>query len=509
MSTNASAPRVKRLADGRQVYEPDGEVLSNFLLDRSPVSVIQGPVGSGKSKGSNMKVYAISHEQAPGPDGVRRTRWAVVRNTYPELKQTTIRTWLDTFPESLFGRFRWSVPYRQVISLPGVWIEVDFLALDKPEDVKKLRSGEYTGFYVNELQYIPKELFDEMTSRAGRYPAVKDGGCTWSGVIADMNAPEEDHWTAIMTGQVELPQGLTDEELRSMQWPEEWKFFMQPAGLLEIAGQEGDVLGYEPNPKAENVKWLKPNYYMEMVRGKTRSWVSSRILNVITVEISGNPVWRAFSEERHVAKQVLRPIPGHDIYVGLDFGRQPAMVAGQHINGRVVVLDELQGHDEGASVFAPKVKARLAQKFPGYTVRFFGDPKGQDKTQSDERTAYEVWASFGMRVAPAPVKMNQIKTRLEAVEFCLTQLVEGVTKFLLSPMCRTLKMAMKGKYHFGKNDENKVEPVKDRWSNIADALQYMILGMGEGRAMVGLTLASGSSLVARVNRSRGAQRRVH
>ena len=34
--------------------------------------------------------------------------------------------------------------------------QVDFLALDDQTDVQKLRSGEYTAFYVNELQYLIK-----------------------------------------------------------------------------------------------------------------------------------------------------------------------------------------------------------------------------------------------------------------------------------------------------------------------------------------------------------------
>ena len=55
--------------------------------------------------------------------------------------------------------------------------EIDFLALDKPEDVRKLRSTEYTGIAFNELQYIEKELFDEADSRL-RYPSKDEGGLT-------------------------------------------------------------------------------------------------------------------------------------------------------------------------------------------------------------------------------------------------------------------------------------------------------------------------------------------
>lgn len=500
-------PEVKRNAQGQVMYEPDGPVLAAFLMDNARVSVCQGPVGSGKSKACNMKLYRLAMQQKPNRSNVRKTRWAVVRNTYGELKNTTIRTWLDTFPEEMYGRFKWSPPYHHVIRVANVEIEVDFLAMDREDEIKKLRSGEYTGFYVNEIQYIHKAVFDEMTSRTGRYPPVKDGGATWHGIIADANAPEEDHWLAIMTNQVEMPRGMSEEEVKSLTWPHQWKHFMQPSGMLEDRDHEGRVIGYRVNPHAENLKWLPENYYSEMIRGKTRGWIDSHVMNRVTVELDGNPVWKNFTAEAHLAAEVLKPMPNSEIHVGLDFGRQPAAILGQEVDGRVIVIDEVIGQDESAAVFAPKVKAHLSQHYPGMTIRFHGDPKGQDKPQSDERTAYDVWASYGMQVKPAPVKGNNIKTRIDAVDYLLTQTVGGKAKFLLSPICRTLRMACQGKYHYAKNDMNKVEPVKDRFSNPADALQYMVLGMGYGRTMAGFVAAAAARPV--VNQRRfGVGRRV-
>lgn len=498
--------RVQRYtADGKLIYEPDGDTLVRFLLERQRVSIIRGPVGSGKSKAANLKVWAISAEQKPGPDGIRRTRWGVIRNTYPELRQTTIRTWLDTFPEEVYGPMRWSVPFAQTIRYADMVMEVDFLALDKPEDVKKLRSGEYTGFYVNELQYIPKDLFDEMTSRAGRFPAVKDGGPTWHGVIADMNAPEEDHWLPPMLGELEYPDGTPEDD--QIRFPAEWAYHLQPAGLLERMSPDGrSVIGYEANPKAENVSWLVEDYYLNQIKGKSRQWIDSRVMNRITVELEGTPVWPMFRRETHVAREVLTFQEKHDLWIGLDFGRRPAAVMCQGINMRFSVLAELQAFDEGAVTFAPRLKAFLAERFPNAKCRFVGDPKGQDKNQTDDRTPYEVFLANGMRVQPAPVVGNNIRTRIEAVEYLLNGMYDGRPRFQLSPWCRSLSVAMQGKYCMKKTAEGKVEPLKNRYSDLADALQYAALGMGEGRAMVGLSAAAGPKAV--VHRGlRGSGRR--
>ena len=55
---------------------------------------------------------------------------------------------------------------------------------------------ELTGVWINEAREIPKSIIDACTMRVGRYPSMREGGASWSGVIADTNAPEEDHWWA-------------------------------------------------------------------------------------------------------------------------------------------------------------------------------------------------------------------------------------------------------------------------------------------------------------------------
>jgi len=60
-------------------YE-DVPTLKKFALDNNRVRCTMGPFGSGKSSAMVMEIIRRAHEQAPGPDGIRRSRWAVVRN---------------------------------------------------------------------------------------------------------------------------------------------------------------------------------------------------------------------------------------------------------------------------------------------------------------------------------------------------------------------------------------------------------------------------------------------
>jgi hypothetical protein len=502
-----TTPELARAPDGRIAYQIDGGTqLAAFMCSTAPVQIIQGPVGSAKSKTCNLKVWSIASQQRAMRDGIRRSRWGVVRNTYPELKTTTIRTWEDTFPQSEFGIIKWSMPISQVLRMGDVEAQVDFLALDKVDDVKKIRSGEYTGFYVNELQYLPKELFDEMTSRAGRYPAMKDGGPSWYGVLADMNAPDEDHFIAMMTGQVEWPLNMPDDERAAMEWPKEWDFFMQPAGLLEENAPDGTIR-YSQNPRAENLKWLPPGYYLNQIKGKSRAWIKSRILNKIALVVDGSAVYPNFRPEFHVSREALLPVKGHEVLVAIDPGRWPAAIFMQEIGGRVYVQYELLGFNEPATVFAPKVKRFLEQRYLGFTARFVGDPKGFDKGQATDDSAYDIFGYNGMKVAAAPVKQNQIETRVNALSHILDDNPSGIARFQISPLCRTTKVGLEGKYFLEKDESGVLKPCKNRYSHPCNAVEYGLLGLGEGRRMVGINPATAMA-PARMFGGRRTMRRV-
>lgn len=509
----SARPEIQRTPDGLIVYRPDGRVMREFLRSDQRVRVIRGPIRSGTSSCCCQEIWRRACQQAPGPDGVRRTRWFIARNSYPQLANSTVKTWLNWFPESDFGRFIWSKPMVHTLRKADVHCEVLFFALDKADDVSKLRSTEFTGGWFNEVEYTPKEIFDEAESRVGYFPAMKDGGPTWSGLIADMNAPTEDNWLVMMTGEVPLPEEMPEEERRQYQWPKSWGYFVQPPGLVERLAADGKTVeGYEINPEAENLAWLPREngspLYLETIKGKSKRWVDSRIMNRITAPVIGSPVWTQFVVETHVATQVLRYNPSHALAVGLDFGRRPAAIFGQPIGRRWAIIGELFAVDVSADVFAPMVARWIAQHAPNLAeevgglataveqgrLRLWGDPKGQDKVQSVDITAYDVFRNHGLRVRPAPCPTNDISQRIDAVDSLLGRMEMGSPAILISPECRMLKMAMAGGYHWGENDVQRVAPVKDKYSNPADALQYLVIGEGEGAAMGGFNRRPGEGM---------------
>lgn len=220
--------------------------LARMLRSDARVRCVVGPFGSGKSSGCVVEILRRALQQAPQADGKRRSRWAVVRNTYPELRDTTIRTFLDWIPEGELGRMR-KQELTFELRFGDVEADVLFRALDDEADVKKLLSLELTGAYINEWREIRQSIFDGLTGRVGRYPAVKDGGCTWSGIWGDTNPWHLGHWAHKLFHKLRPPG---------------FEIYEQPSGL---------------SPEAENIEWLERGYYSNMALGKDAEWIDTYI----------------------------------------------------------------------------------------------------------------------------------------------------------------------------------------------------------------------------------------
>ena len=465
-------------------YKAPGKVVKEFLKDDSFFRGLRGPVGSGKSVSCCVEVFRKALKQEPSPDGKRKSRWAVIRNTNPQLKTTTIKTWLDWFPENTFGPFRWSVPFTHKIHFHDVELEVIFLALDRPEDVKKLLSLELTGVWINEAREIPKSIVDACTMRVGRFPSMKDGGPTWYGVIADTNAPDEDHWWSIMSGEVPAPDHMSEEESLMLLKPDNWKFFVQPQGMLEI--KENDkIKAYELNKDAENIQNVTPEYYSNIIRGKSKSWIDVYVLNRLGTIEDGKVVYPSFREDVHIADEDI-PFAPVTVYIGLDFGLTPSAVFGQKLpDGRWILLHELVCFDIGTVKFGELLKHEIIKHCSQNDLKIFGDPAGDFRAQTDETTPFQILRQQGIQAFPAP--SNDVGLRIESVEVSLNRMVDGKPGFLMNKSCNQLRKGFLGGYHYrriqtaGERYDDK--PNKNKYSHVHDALQYLMLGAGEGRSL--------------------------
>lgn len=465
--------------------------LQKFHASTAFVRGVRGPIGSGKSVGMCIEVFRRLNQQAPDKTGKRKSRWAIIRNTYPELETTTLKTWLDWFPEELFGKVSRRVPICHYFKYNDIDAEIYFLALDRPEDVKKLLSLELTGVFVNEARELPLKIVQTACDRVGRYPSQRsrpDGvdaanWPTWYGVIMDTNSPDDDHWWAVMAGDAELPEDFTI--------PDNWEFFDQPPAAFE------DKLGTRTvwvlNPDAENLSNLPQNYYKNLISGKSNSHVRVYVGNKYGSLMDGKIVYPEFSTDLHVSKGRLKHIPGRQIFVGLDFGQTPAACFGQiDMFGQWQDIHELVTDGVGASRFAKLLKAEIAVAFPGVSLEdyftFWGDPSGDFNQSGTDQTYFQVLEGEGIRVRAAPTQNPN--TRMEAGRAPLEGLLPGgKPEYQLSEHCKVLKKGFISGYHYPKvGTTGSVrfgdKPVKNKYSHVHEARQYALCGAGYARKLI-------------------------
>ena len=404
----------------------------------------------------------------------------------PNSKPRQSKRGLIGFPENDWGRFHWSVPYTHHIKQSDIDLEVIFLALDRPEDVKKLLSLELTGIWINEAREVPKSIIDACTMRVGRFPSMREGGPSWSGVIADTNAPEEDHWWPIMSGEVPIPDHIPREQAKMLVKPDNWNFYTQPSGMTEKTNQEGVVIDYNPNKNAENSKHMLESYYSNLIRGKTKSWIDVYVMNRLGTIQDGKPVYPMFAPEMHIAKREIAIADGVPVYIGIDFGLTPAAVFGQKVRGRWLIQSEIVAIDMGIVRFAELLRQEIATRFGNQEVYIFGDPAGDFRAQTDETTPFQILRGAGLRAIPAP--SNSVDLRLESVSQSLNKMVDGRSGFLIDRRCPSLIKGFEGGYHYKRievsGERYADKPDKNMYSHIHDALQYLMLGAGEGRQLM-------------------------
>jgi len=463
-------------------YKPPGPVAERYLHDDAFICGIRGPIGSGKSTASIIKLIKNAQTQTHGPDGWKRRRTAIIRNTMPELKTTTIKSWEQWMPKTI-GHWRDNGPPRHYIKdlrNKFEW-EVLFVALDSPEDVHKVLSMELSDCWVNEAREIPKAVIDGLTERIGRYPAERDGGAANVQLLMDTNSPDTEHWWYCLAEedqsternrQMLASMHKAEEELRAVHVLQEnqklMSFHAQPSGV---------------SAQAENTGNLRKGYYQFAQAGKTEDHIKIYVHGEYGFSMDGLAVHPGYRESTHCREFPL--IKGLPIRCGADWGLTPAGVITQRLpNGRWLVHDEYTSERMGITTFAEEFKRKLSTEYADFPIASFsGDPAG-DAMNPDESTCFSIMRTAGFKnCKPAPT--NDPTRRREALDFLLRTIIDGEPAILIHPRCKMLRKGLMGGYQFKRiqasGDHFRDVADKNIFSHVVEALHYDLLAAGEDR----------------------------
>ena len=450
-----------------------------FMKSAAFGRLIAGPVGSGKTTGCIFELFRKALEQERAPDGYRYTRFAVVRQTLKQLKDTVLKdimSWLG-------GVARYKVQDNVVvIEFADVISEWLLLPLEDAEDQRRLLSMQLTGAWMSEAIEMDVNLVAGVAGRCGRYPSGARGTPSWFGIIADTNMPSE---------------GSDWHKFMDVEQPQDWEIYVQPGGLEEYA---------------ENLAWLTQTaetmkldvdhpqrlaqgrlYYERLARSANPDWIKRYVHAQFGNDPSGTAVFReSFKSTFHVVDGLManRFAP---LIIGQDFGRDPCSVITQmDARGRLLVLEEVIAEDIGLQGHLEQnLRPALSKPcYLGLPIIIIGDPSGVSKSSIYEETTFDVLKRMGFKALPAPT--NDLDPRLRAVEAWLLKQSDGKGAILFDRlMCPTIIRGLAGGYRYAKtrNGTRKPLPDKNVYSHPIDALQYACLvAHGQMNAIIGRVL---------------------
>ena len=425
--------------------------MRHYLPGELFYSWIVGPVGSGKTTGIFFKLIYMAKMQAPGPDGIRRSRAVVVRNTLPQLKDTTLNSWGYWFKDGQAGTWR-ETDKKFTLRFGDVECEVLFRALDTADDVARVLSLEVTFAIIDEFVQIPRAIIDALSARLGRYPSAVDGGATNWGMWGASNPDNEDNWWY----------DYLHENL-----PENAEYFLQPSGL---------------GPAAENLENLPggAGYYINQAKGKSKAWIKQFLEAEWGFSVDGQPVVPSFQPDTHVSRKPLMFDPRLPLIAGFDPGvTNAAWVFGQQDeDGRLNILAELICQNMGVRrMIDERVRPFLRRRFPEFVNDLIvaPDPAAANRAQTDERAVVDI---LRRHFKVAIETNNRLPLRIEALEHFATRLTPaGPALMVDSQACPMTTRALRGGWRYVVDKKREMvrqpTPEKNIYSHPGDAAGYL------------------------------------
>lgn len=421
-----------------------------LAFHNSPAQIrcIVGPVGSGKTTGATweccyyLPYFLLQHHK------MRKTRGVIVRNTYDELIDTTQKTVFDWFP---WGEYQ---SQRKIYTLRypdgGPEVEILFRSCDNPKDVKKFKSLEITWYWIDESIEVSPDVKKMLRNRIGRFPKkspVRFG-------IETTNPPDVDHST-----YAEFP----------------W-FPECPGPVPEKKPKEGYAGFWQP--PYENVANLRPGYYDDLRNDYSDSpdWVAMYIEGKPGILLQGKMVYNNYQRSIHVAKEPLVWAKGALFRGWDDSGNIPACIVGQVVgHGGVQILKEFCTDKMNIGDFAKWVNIECNTVFPGAKYIDYDDPAGHNEYSKREGGFTSNAEMIRDEIRVMPMASDQaFGARVGAVERAL-RIRDGL---LIDPSCTRLINGFGGGYHYpevGNTGIYREQPLKNRFSHIHDALQYIMI----------------------------------
>lgn len=427
-----------------------------FWWNPSKFPAYIGAFGSGKSLILCLKgiYYSLMY---PG------TRGLLMRATYPQLMDTTIATMFKIF--SFFGwesgqQYNHHISRKLIeLNVGGKKSEILYRpAKNEGDDIQSaiedLQSLEIDWAGIDEIVGVEERIFMAVRARIGRWGKISKQAHRQ--LMVSGNPPSEGSWIHKRW----YLKSYTDDQ--PLQDPDEHSIFVSST--------------------YENRRNL-PKDYIESLEASPEFWRNTFLYGYAGyVDFDGEPVFPRFNYETYVSKKPLVPHPNKGLIRGWDLGptaKNKAVVICQlDPRGTLLVLAEIMMTDPGIEKFGRYVIAKTNELFPGEIgdIKDFADPVAFHISQTDGKSAADILLNLGINLYPGEEKLE---LRLDAVQGLLDHMVDGAASIIIdNRRCPILLQGFLGGYRHKiidlPNERFSREPLKDRYSHVHDALQYVV-----------------------------------
>lgn len=510
-----------------------------FINSDKTAFIMDGPIGIGKSSNFVMQgAYSISQLVEPIKKGrkmVRESKWAAVR----ESENSALATIQQLLGEAIFTpeimamddspvKVAGSHPAKVIIEheLPdGTYIEmnIECHGFNNDKAHNRLRTHEFLGAMIFELQGIPFNIFEVTVQRCGRFrtndliikKTINGKEYKLSGLnklsmtLCDVNIPERPHQLYSKYYDVNDKDKIP------------YKFLTPPSPLLykpvdqvpnhviekhdyPITVFEGERVVWLPNPKAynmtrhfeekdddsNNIPWSGYTYWFNLLH-LPDSDIRRYILGHPDTVGGEASIYGKFrrSDQTVFEMQLNRNKP---VWVGYDPGGYAAVEFCQlHSGGQLHFFHEFifepMDHASTRVQFKDFVFPHILKKLKNTTIYLVLDPAsswlGKDAITGNEETALNMItselvnvkeklqkANIYIKIVPCLVSNQNTTARINSLSYFIDK-----KSLTIDPSCATLITALSGGYQKKKLKSGIISDSIDKdnpYSHPAEAAQY-------------------------------------
>lgn len=408
-------------------------VQHNFILSHAEADLFAARMGEGKSAALCWANFKHTQEN-PG------ARWAFIRDTWENLRDTTQVEFFEWFPIGTAGTYsvgkklwRWTLG-----EMRG---EIMWMGMDDPKDAAKLQSRALGAFAMDEPAPaahsggIDAFVFTTAMSR------LRQKGMNRYTAKLATNNPDETHWT--------------------------FQKFVDP-------GTDGYACWQTQEP--ENLANLRPGYYEQLRKAYADrpDLVDRFVEGKFGFQRLGRSVTPAWNDAVHLSPFPLMPSKGEMLHLLWDFGLNPTCIITDFAGGHWRILACLTSEDSHLEQHIETiVKPYLQSVFPDALYDHTVDPANNRNEITGWTPGRTIRRMLGGRVYNGE---TDIQSGVEPLNTVLARLSGDGRGFVQVDKiaAKEVFLALRGGWHFPERATGVLSshPVKDHHSHVGDAMRY-------------------------------------